>query len=189
MYGKYKLSLAEKKLIRIGIGLVLIQLAIIFIFAYMLIGSQQINVNDTKQIDITVDDIYYSRVPRENWLFVVSDSTEYLFTSRSTFEEYSVSELYETIAEGSKLSLRYYETHMILGKFNLVVDARSETETYRSIEEFNRGKQGVPAFVTIIFSIIELIFVGIVLIYVWLNYNTIKGIYKKSKKHLFKPKD
>lgn len=189
MHKKIKFSLAEKKLTRMVIVLTFIQLVIIFFFIYMLIGSQQINVNDTRQIDITVDDIYCFRVSRSNWLLVVSNSTEYLFTSRSTFEEYSVSELYETIAEGSKLSLRYYETHMILGKFNLVVDARSETETYRSIEEYNRGKQGVPAFVTIIFSIIELIFVGIVLIYVWLNYNTVKGIYKKFKKHRFKPKD
>lgn len=186
---KNKFSLAEKKLIRIVIVLALIQLVIIFIFAHMLIGSQQINVNDTKQIDITVDDIYYFRVPRENWLFVVSDSTKYLFKSRSTFEEHSVNELYESIIEGAKLSLMYQETHTVLGNVNLVVDARSETETYRSLEEFNRGKQGVPVFVTIIFSIIELIFVGIVLVYVWLNYTTIKGVYKKSKNHLFEPKD
>jgi len=186
---KTKFSLAEKKLIRIVIVPALIQLVIIFIFAHMLIGSQQINVNDTKQIDITVDDIYYFRVLRENWLFVVSDSTKYLFKSRSTFEEYSVNELYESISEGAELSLMYRETHTVLGNVNLVIDARSETKTYRSLEEFNRGKQGVPAFLTIMFSIIELIFVGIVLVYVWLNYTTIKGVYKKSKNHLFKPKD
>ena len=186
---KNKFSLAEKKLIRTVIVLALIQFAIIFIFARMLIGSRQINANDTKQIDIIVDDIYYFRVPRENWLVVVSDSTKYLLKGRSTSEEYSVNELYESIIEGTKLSLMYKETHTVLGNVNLVVDARSETETYRSLEEFNRGKQGAPAFVTIIFSIIELIFVGIVLVYVWLNYTTIKGVCKKSKNHLFESKD
>ena len=166
------------------IVLVLIQIVIIFTFVHMLIGSQQTNVSYTKQIDIIVDDIYYFRVPRENWLFVVSDSTRYLFMSRSTFEEYSVNELYESISKGNKLSLKYYEIYNILGKVNLVVDARSETETYRSIEEYNHGKQGLPVFVTIVFSIIELIFVIIVFIYVWLNYNTIKAFYRKTNKHL-----
>ena len=154
----------------------------------MLIESQQISVNDTIQIDIAVDDTYYFRVPREDWLFVVSDSTRYLFKGRSTPEEYSVDELYESIVKGSKLSLMYYETHTVLGNVNLVVDAQNETETYRSLEEFNRGKQGIPAFLTIMFSIIELIFAGIVLVYVRLNYTTIKGVFKKSKNHIFKPK-
>ena len=185
---KTKFSLLEKKTLRVVIVLALIQSVIVFTFVHMLIGSHQININDTKQIDIIVDDIYYFRIPRENWLVVVSDSTKYLFVSRSTLEEYSVNELYKFISEDHKLSLRYYETHNIFGKVNLVVDARSETETYRSIEEYNRGKQGIPAFVTIIFSVIELIFVGIVFMYVWLNFTTIKGIYKKTKNHLIKKK-
>jgi len=183
-----KFSLLEKKLLRMVIVLALVQIVIVFTFVHMLIGSQQINVNDTKKIDIIVDDIYYFRIPRENWLFVASDSTKYLFMSRSTSEEYSVNELYKSISKGNKLSLRYHETHNILGKINLVVDARSETETYRSIEEYNQGKQDVPAFVSIIFSIIELIFVGIVFVNVWLNYNTIKGVYRKTKNHLFNQK-
>ena len=186
---KTKFSLLEKKILLVVIVLTLIQLVIVFAFVYMLIGSQQINVNDTKQIDIIVDDIYCVRIAREYCLFVVSDSTKYLFKSRSTFEEYSVAELYNSISEGDKLSLRYHKTHnILLGKVNLVVDARSETETYRSIAEYNHGRQGISAFVTIIFSIIELIFVGIVLMYVWLNYNTIKGVYRKTKNHLIKKK-
>lgn len=56
-----KFSLAEKKLVRTVIVFFIIQLFIIFTFIYTLIGSQQISVNDAKQIDITVDDIYYHR--------------------------------------------------------------------------------------------------------------------------------
>lgn len=183
-----KLSSSEKKLRQMALILVLIQIIIVFTFVHMLIGSQQINPNDTKQIDIVVDDIYYFRIPRENCLFLVSDSTKYLFKSRSTFEEYSVDELYKSISEGNKLALRYREIHNIFGKVNLVVDARTETKIYRSIEEYNHGKQGVPLVVAVVFSVMELIFVGIVSAYVWLNYNTIKGIYRKTKNHLLKKK-
>ncbi len=173
---KTSYSLVEKKLFRAVILLALIQLVIIFIFVHVLINSKQINVNDTKQIDITVDDVYYFRVPRENWLFVVSDSTKYLFKGRPTLEEHSVSELYESISEGDKLFLMYRETYEIIGKVNLVVDARSETEAYRTIEEYNRGKQDVLFIVSIGFSIIEIVFFGIVLVYVWVSYSTFKGV-------------
>ena len=171
-----KFSLSEKKLVRTVIVFFIIQLFIIFTFIYTLIGSQQISVNDTKQIDITVDDIYCVRVSRENWLFVVSNSTKYLFKSRSTFEEFSVSELYEVVSEGDKLSLMCYETNTIFGKVNLVVDAHSETETYRSIEEYNRGRQGLQPVVVMIFTIIETVFVGIIFVFVWMNYNIFKRI-------------
>ncbi|MBO5906559.1 MAG: hypothetical protein J6Q85_00200 [Clostridia bacterium] len=174
-------SLVEKKLFRAVILLALIQLVIIFIFVYILIDSKQINVNDTKQIEITVDDVCCFRVARENWLFVSSGTTKYLFKGRPTLEEHSVSELYESISEGDKLFLMYRETYEIIGKVNLVVDARSETEAYRTIEEYNRGKQGVLFFVSIGFSIIEIVFVGIVLVYVWVSYSTFKGVCIKIK--------
>lgn len=179
---KKKFSLVEKKLLRTVIALVLIQLLFVFTSIYALICSKPISENDTKQIEIIVDDMYFVRVPRENWLVVVSDSTKYLFKSRLTFYECSVDELYESISEGNKLSLKYYEEYNILGKSNLVVDARTETEIYRTIEEYNQNKQGVPVLVIIIFSIIELVFIGIICLYVWLNHNTIKGIYRKVKK-------
>ena len=185
---KKKFSLIERKTLRMIVLSSLIQLIIFLLFLCLLISSQQIDVNDTKQIDIIVDDIYYSRVSREYWLFIVSDSTKYLFKGRPTFEEYSVDELYESISRGSKLSLRYYETHSILGKVNLVVDARSETETYRSIEEYNQAKQGIPIVIFVLFSIIELLFVGIVFLYVYLNYNTIKGVCTKLKNLFFNKK-
>ena len=54
---KIKFSSLEKKLLRMVIVLVLIQIVIIFTFVHMLIGSQQTNVSYTKQIDIIVDDI------------------------------------------------------------------------------------------------------------------------------------
>ena len=186
---KNKLSLVEKKSIKAILLLVLIQFLIIFSLVLLVRGSQQIDINDTKQIDITVDDIYIIRVPKEDWLFVVADSTYYLFTSQATFEDYSVHELYNSIFKGDRLSLVYYELDSILFKrVNTVVDARTETDVYRTFEEYNRGKQGVHIFVVILYSIIELVFIGIVLVYVWINSGIIKSIYRKTKNHRLKQK-
>ena len=181
-----KFSLAEKKLFRTVIVFVLIQLLIAFAFIQMFSDGQPISIQDVKKIDVTVDDVYLVRAPKHDWLFVVSDSTKYLFRSSSTFKEGAVSALHKSISEGDELSLKYYEAEYFWGKANVVVDARTETETYRTIEEYNRARQGVPVFVVIMFSVIELVFVGIIFLYIWLNYNIIKGFYRKIKKHLFK---
>ena len=102
---KINFSLVEKKLIRLVILFVLVQILIVFILAHLLISGRQIGVNDTKQVDISVEDVRCVRAFGENCLFIVSDSTEYLFKSRSTPNEYSVSELLESISKGDKLFL------------------------------------------------------------------------------------
>jgi len=174
---KCKLSLAEKKCIRKILLLLLIQLLIIFSFVFLMSGSQQIDISDTKQIDITVEDLYITRKAKENQLTVVANSTQYLFTGRATAKDRSVDELYSTISKSDTLSLIYYES----GKTNVVVDARTETEVYRSFEEYNRGKDGLPGFVVVLYSIIELLFIGILLVYGWIHLKTMKCIYKKFK--------
>lgn len=179
---KGKLSLVERKSIRTMLLFVIIQCLIIISFVRLVNASQQLDINDTKHIDITVDDIYIVRVPNENWLVIVADSAYYLFTSRATFKDYSVHELYDSISVGDQLSLIYCEADSILfKKVNNVVDARTEGEIYRSLDEFNKGKQGLPLAVVILFSLIEAFFCGIVILYVLLNKNTMKGFYKKIR--------
>ena len=179
-----KFSLMEKKLLRTVTAFALIQLSIVFIFVRMFIVVQPVSISDIKEIDIIVEDVYCLSSLKQKWLVVIADSGKYIFEN-GTFAECSISELYKFIHKGDKLSLMYRETHSISGK-NLVVDARSETATYRTIEEYNRGQQGVPVFVVTLFSLIELVFIGVIVLYIWLNHNTIKGFYRKIKKHLFK---
>ncbi len=175
-----KLSLTEKDLLKELLVFVLVQITIAFVFAVFLNNSHQIDINDTKQIDITVDDLYSTKVMREEWLYVVADSTEYLFTARPTLEEYSVSELHNTISRGDRLSLTYCETdHLVYGKLKIVVDARDDAEIYRTFDAYREGQQGVSVFAVILFSTIELIFIGVVLVYAWLNQNIIKDLRRK----------
>lgn len=178
-----KLSLVEKKTIRMLLLFLLLQLTIIFSLISTLRGNWHIDINETKQANIIVDDIYCYRLSREDQLFVIADSKKYLFTGRDTLKEYSVNDLYNSISKGDSLSLLYYEAeNIIFGKFNVVVDARSETEIYRTLEEYNRARKGAPIFVILLYSVIELIFVGVVLLYCWGNQKITKGLYRKIKK-------
>ncbi len=180
---KIKYSVVEKKLIRNVFISVLIQVLIIVSFVRLFNASQPIDINDTAQTEITVDDIYTIRVLRENLLFVVADSTYYLFTSRATFKDFSVHELYNSISEGDHLSLIYYESDSILfKKVNTVVDARTKTETYRSFEEYKKSKQGLDIAVIIVFSVIEVLFCVVAVLFFAFNKNTRKSICRKIKK-------
>lgn len=184
---KVKFSIVEIRLIRSMFVIGLIQLLIVFTFLRMFNISRPIDVHNTKQSKIIVEDTYCIKAPKENWwLIVVADSRKYLFGNHSIFDAYSVKELDKVIFPGDTLSLKYYEQYNILGRVCIVVDAKTETEVYRTLDDYNRGKHGLDIFVSILFFVIELAYVGVVVIYVWLNYTTIKGVYKKSKNHLFK---
>lgn len=161
----------------------LVQMLILIAFIRMYNIGQPISIHDTKQTDIIVEDIYPISTRKEQWLVIVANSEKYLFESHSTFDTYSLEELNKSISKGDKLSLRYYEGYIVFRKTNMIVDARSETETYRTLEEYNSGKQGVPIFVIVLFSIIEIVFVGIIFVYVWLNYSVFKEVCRKIKNH------
>ena len=180
---KVMFSIVEKRIIRSMLMLGLVQMLILIAFIRMYNIGQPISIHDTKQTDIIVEDIYPISTRKEQWLVIVANSEKYLFESHSTFDTYSLEELNKSISKGDKLSLRYYEGYIVFRKTNMIVDARSETETYRTLEEYNSGKQGVPIFVIVLFSIIEIVFVGIIFVYVWLNYSVFKEVCRKIKNH------
>ncbi|MBQ2759816.1 MAG: hypothetical protein IJE93_08625 [Clostridia bacterium] len=181
---KFKLSVVEKRFIRCIFVFVLIQMFIVLLFLQLFRNGQAVKIEETKQADIIVEDIYIQIAPGENLLFIIADSGRYNFAIHSMFEKYSFRELEEIISEGDKLTVRYYEGYTIFGKTKSIVDMRSETEIYRSFEDYTRAFRGVPTFIVILFSVIELIFAGIVILYFWLEQNISKGLYRKIKKHL-----
>lgn len=178
---KIKFSVVEKYKLRSVLVFAIVQLLILFIFANLLINSQQVNEDSVQRADVVVDDVYSIRVPREAWLFVVSDSNKYLITGRPTIKEYSVNEIENSLNRGDSLSLLYIEDWTVLGKSNVVVDARSGNMIFRTIEEYNRGKENLPIILIVAFTVFELIFLGIVFVDVRMNYKIFKEIYRKIK--------
>lgn len=176
---KNKISLVDKRLLRTLLLLALIQIIIIILFVESMSDLQKIDIQDTVEVDITVDDIYIHGTQKTERLYVVADDTKYVFKSRSSFNEYSTMELSRSVSIGDQLSLRYFKSDKIFfPESNIVVGAESENEIYRTIEEYNNSKNGLAFWVILIFSVIELIFVPLVTLFVWLNFKKIKNIYK-----------
>lgn len=179
---KRKYSKEEKKIIRNLILFLFVQVLCMQLCFYCWNACQPIDINDTKQVDIIVDKAYETISGRRQVMYVVADSEYYMFTAPGFFEEYTVGELNDRISEGDHLSLIYYEGYSFFQKVNHVIDARSETEVFRSLENYYRGKQGIPAFGVIICVIIESLFLTLFVMYVTSHSVAIKIIYKKIRK-------
>ena len=161
---------------------VLIQIIIVGSFLRLYSAGRPVDINDTKQADIIVEDSYLTSTRKEQWLVIIADSEKYLFESHSLFDSYPLGQLNESISKGDKISLRYYEGYAFFGRYNFIVEAQNETEIFRTIEEYNRSKQGVPIFAVILFIIIEIVCAFIVFVYFWINRNIVKGLFGKIKK-------
>ncbi len=66
----------------------------------------------------------------------------------------------------------------------MVVEAKTATETYRTLEEYNRSKQGIPIFIVILilYLVIEAVFVGVVLLQLSVGRHTFKSLFRKIKR-------
>lgn len=179
---KIKLSSAEKRLMRFYILCIIGKLLIIQLFLTALIGLRPIKLEDTKQIDIVVEDIYIDRF-RSQRMVLFSDSEAYIINNRSSKDEYSISQLEELIFIGSELSLNYCEERYIWGeKYNLIVNAQTEEEVYRSINSFNENSKNGSQTLLIILIISDLFFCFGIILHTIDNKNIIKQLFKKYRK-------
>lgn len=124
-------------------------------------SGKNIKPEDTHQATITVEKTrHFSSAGGKgpDWFIVYSDSQKYYFNNFGIFSKYSNSYLDKNISAGEKLTLTYFEKYHLFANRNWVVDARSETEVYRTLDEYNERHAGVDVVTIVIFCIIEIIF-------------------------------
>lgn len=170
-----------KRIILKLIVFLVVQLIIVLLFLRGLSESKSVTINDTKQVEIKVDNVFYFRGISEYKLIIYSNTEKYLFDSRSNTEDYSIHELKEAISTGDKLSIVYYDGYSIYGKIRRVVDARTETIIYRSFDNYNKGRAGSVLFLCIIFVVLEVLYLSYLIIFVLLNKNLLLKLSKKGK--------
>ncbi|MBQ8576070.1 MAG: hypothetical protein IJ447_08505 [Clostridia bacterium] len=135
---------------------VLVQMLLVVFLVNGIIDSQPIKPEETQQATIIVEKKKYSSRP--DWFIVYSDSQKYYFNNFGVFGNYANSELNDSISVGEKLTLTYFEDYHLFANRNWVVDARSETEVFRTLDEYNEMHSGGDIAVIIIFCIFEIIF-------------------------------
>ena len=158
---KLKRILKNRRLITI---ICAVQLVILTLFLAMLIQNQPVDPQKTKQAEIIVEDTHYSYITKVGSRFVIL-SVRYTFYNDATEPGYSNSKLYELISVGDRISIVYYEKPTIFGKKNVVIDARTETELYRSGTAYIDMAESSWIRVSVLFAPIELIFLAALFFY------------------------
>ncbi len=182
---KIKLSDAEKRLIRFLIISIFVQIILIRAFVFAINGLHPIEIYDTKCVDIVVEHMQYMSGKSGSKLIVYSGTNEYEFRNNSTGDDPSVRELSNMIAVGDKISLNYCESKYIWGeKFNEIVNAQTDAETYRSIDNVNESRKTGATIFLVVLVVCELNFALVVTIRIISaqKSHTIRMLIRKIKK-------
>ena len=173
---KSQVLTSSKKYLRIA----LIQLMLLLMFLGCFYSSKPFEIQNVKQAVLIVDDISYERVISEYKFSFFSNSVKYQFSNKGVFSNYSNSELYEKIEIGDRITIKYVEEYGLFGKINWVVDARTETEVYRSIEDYSDQKIAF-IIICVFFYVVELLFLIVVTLYVF--YDRRLAFFKNGRKN------
>ena len=180
---KNKLSTIEARTLRKAIIFVWAQILLIIGFLYLLNESLPVDISDTEQIAIIIDDIEVVKSRYSDQLVVYSNSIKYIFPKRTILDnELTNGELSEMLRIQDQLQITYYERFSVFGKKNMIIAAQSENEIYRSYENYcSIARSGIVPTV-VVFSILEIILCGAAIVFVWLHFHTLKGIKRKLKR-------
>ena len=147
---------------KIAIGISIVQFIVIILFLFLLCDTQPVDLPQTKQLNITVKRIDYRRDFNEYNLYIYAGSKEYKFSKGALLAEYGgVYDVSNELNVGDTLTIIYIEDCNVLGKYNLIIDACSIDDTYLSYERFNADKHNARIGISILFGIVELIFITI----------------------------
>ena len=140
----------------------LLQVFIVYNFIIGLYNARSADNGNIIREVINVDDvdlIYLGKT--ENIFLVYDDTIAYRFLD-SNSQEGSFNDLKDKINIGDDLVITYKKGFYTLsGKTNIVVDAHTDTENYRSIEAYNEYAKEVRITTIIIYTLIELVFLSI----------------------------
>lgn len=157
---KKKYSKTRRKCLKKILIPVVIQVIIILLFCEMLDMSRTIDIKDTKQLTVTVDAIRFDIGLFEDKVCIKSNSEQYIFGTNCTSNEYAIHEIFESISQGDEITIIFHEVDSIFGPQNWILDARTETEVFRTYEDYLKSKTNIIPVVCALFSFVELLFLS-----------------------------
>lgn len=188
MYKKVKYTKEEKRIIPTIIVFILIQALIIYGFLLCWEDRHPLDIKDTEQITITVEKVYvketfFGHRSTSKSLIVASKTDEFAFHSGVSAEGYPNWKLEDLISKGDTLTLTFIRNERWGGGIHTVVAAKTETETYRTFEGYNRGSKLTPYLIIFAFFTLESLFLGVVFLYFLMLPIVLQDIKKKRLKN------
>ena len=163
---KYDSKKSKKRLFKPLIWFVAIQTILLFLSFTIITDCAPLQKDQMNEITIIVEDKAHWKGWNEGNFSVFFESTEYRFPHSPSppFRE-----LEKDIQRGDKLAITYVEYKSLFQKYNLIVEAQTETDTYFTVEEYMEEQELAYVLSWIFFIIAEIIFLMFFFMYVWLN--------------------
>lgn len=158
-------------------AVIFVQILIGLLFVQVLYDSRPINALPLESSVIVVEDICYERGISGRYISVYSNSEEYIFPRLGFHTSYPNGKLFDAITVGDKMFIKYFPKKELFSYKKYIVDAYTESKVLRTIEEYERGKNGVWIFELIIFTITEIFYLVASAGYLWAN-----NLFKIKKK-------
>ena len=153
------------------------QVLIIFFFCLLWKASTP-STHVLKNAVIDVDDVKYVSWTKGSFVIVHSDDEEYVFYNLGYHSKYPNSKLAQAIEVGDELNITYFTQERLFGSRNVILDAYSQTNVFRTIDEYTQSKEGNGIWVIVLFVLIESIYLPAAIIYL-----KCCNLFKTKKKH------
>jgi len=164
------------------IWIAILQIIVLAFFLVIWNDTQPVDLSQTKQLNITVREIDYRRDFNESNLYIYDGSNAYKFSKGAVLSEYrGVFDVSKELNVGDTLTITYIEDSNVFGKYNLIIDAYSIDNRYLSYQRFNVDKQYARIGVSILFGVVELIFISISTFIIILNKKTSPSRKRKNR--------
>ena len=164
------------------------QVLICLLFIFVIRTNTPINIDDCEIGNIVVEDVtfrYGGRHARRK-MYLISDNVAYYLPSS---KEYRPGELKDAIKKGDSLTVIYYDTSHYWSLFEKkcsIVDARDGDTVYLDFDEHVETIRKSRIIGIVAISVLDLIFIGIFVLYVLFCKREIKRYFKEKSKKIKK---
>ena len=165
------------------------QVLICLLFIFVIRTNTPINIDDCEIGNIVVEDVVtfrYGGRHASRKMYLISDNVAYYLPSS---KEYRPGELKDAIKKGDSLTVIYYDTSHYWSLFEKkcsIVDARDGDTVYLDFYEHIESIRESRIIGIVAISVLDLIFIGIFVLYVLFCKREIKRYFKEKSKKIKK---
>ena len=165
----------------------LCQIILMLLFLAVLLSSIPPDRVDIKTETIIVNRLWLSTRPTTT-LSIYTNQGIYKIDSAISDNDFSCSKIRDSVSVGDSLDIMYYSGYSWFRPANWIVDVRTESTTYRSIDNFYARKNFLPTTILVVGLLVEILYLGCTFCYFALIRQNIKVQYKVFCKKLRKRK-
>lgn len=173
----------EKFIKKFLLVMIPLQILMIFLFVYAFNLPDELNLEECISDVIIVDKKEKEFALRdEEYFFIYSNGVKYQYLNYGIFAKYSGNEFFKAIEEGQQLNIIYRKTRDPDSTLKILVEVKSEDETYLDFEESKSRTESDKTISIIFVSVLELLILAAAAFTIYAKYSELKFFGRRKKK-------